>query len=99
MQAIPWSDEAMAVRQPDWGYVGERIIVSRGTLARVIDEIAETFVALGPTLSISLPNRGGAPFKYDVADIGRLIAARRSEEGQAPRVIATAGRETADQGQ
>ena len=42
MKAIPWSDEAMAVQRPDWGYARERIIVSRGTLAGVIDDIAES---------------------------------------------------------
>jgi hypothetical protein len=78
VQAVPWSDEAMAVRQPDWGYARERIIVARGTLAAVIDEITERFVALGPTLSISLPDRRQAPFQYNVSDIRGLVAARRS---------------------
>ena len=82
MQTIPWSDEAMAVRRPDWGYARERIIVARGTLAVVIDEITDRFIALGPTLSISLPDRREAPFQYDVSDIGGLVAARRSEAGR-----------------
>ena len=83
MQAIPWSDEAMAVQRPDWGYARERIIVSRGTLAGVIDDIAGRLAALDPTLSISLPDRRDAPLQYDVSDIGRLIAARRTEAGRA----------------
>lgn len=82
MQAIPWSEDAMAVRRPDWGYARERIIISRGTLAEVIDEVAENLGALDPTLSISLPDRQDAPFQYDVSDIGGLIAARQTAVGQ-----------------
>lgn len=83
MQAIPWSDEALAIRRPDWGLPRERVIVAKGTLAAVIDQIAATIVHLGPTLSISLPDRRVTPFQYDLSEIGALVAARQAGAGQA----------------
>lgn len=79
MEDIPWSDAAIAICQPVWGHPRERVIVARGTLAEVMDEIAATLAELPPSLSISLPDREAAPFIYDATQIGSLLAARRTE--------------------
>lgn len=79
MTDIPWNDAAVAICRPVWGHPRERVIVARGTLAEVIDEIATTLAELPPSLSISLPEHQASPLPYDVAQIGVLLAARRAE--------------------
>lgn len=77
MEEIPWSEEAVAVRQLEFGHPGERMIVARGTLATVIDELAKTPGKLDPSLVISLSNRRVPPFQFDPREIGRLMVERR----------------------
>ncbi len=79
MEQIPWSEEAVAVRQLEFGHPGERVIVARGTLATVIDELAKTPGKLDPSLVISLSNRRVPPFQFDLREIGRLIVKRRHD--------------------
>jgi hypothetical protein len=55
------------------------VIVARGTLAAVIDEIAATLAELPQSLSISLPDRHSAPFTYDLGEVRTLLAARGAE--------------------
>lgn len=77
MERIPWSDEAVAVRQLEFGHPGERVIVAQGTLVTVIDELAKTRGKLDPSLIISLSNRCVPPFQFDLREIDRLIVKRR----------------------
>jgi hypothetical protein len=76
---IPWNDAAIAICQPIWGHPRERVIVARGTLVSVIDEIDATLAELPQSLSISLPDRTVTPLKYDLGEIRTLLAARRAE--------------------
>ena len=77
MDDVPWNEEAVAVRQLEFGHPGERLIVAHGTLATVIDELAKTAGKLDPSLVISLSNRRVPPFQFDLGEIGRLIVKRR----------------------
>lgn len=83
MEPIPWSDEAVAIQQLEFGHPGERVIVAQGPLGSVIDELARTTGTLDASLVISLTNRGVPPFQVDLREIGQLIEKRRHQRSGA----------------
>lgn len=69
---IPWSDTAVLVLldHPDG-----RGIVAEGTLRQMVNRIATRPTAEWHRFSISLPDRGVAPFAFESAEFNELILA------------------------